>query len=131
MSNSISGEILSALSIAAFALWCADIPPFGSQEVTTYRAACYSAEGCKPAEYELQRFVYRPDISNRTVTWWSKDAGDEVFLYKDCAIRDKKNWKCQVDDNAALWKASMSDGKVNTAIEVPWYRWWSLRFERM
>lgn len=131
MQKSVSSEIIASFLIIGFLASCAGWLPAGSQEVTTYNASC---KACKPSEMNLYRWVFRADSANSTVTSWVKDGGHEIFVYRNCAIRDKENWKCEIEDAQTSWHPEMRDGSFvrspiySTDVEMPWYTWWSFHF---
>jgi hypothetical protein len=133
MSNSVSEEIVWAFFVIAFVMWCGDVAPFASQEVTTYNVDC---ESCKPVEMNLYRQVFRADVVTQTVTSWTKE-GERILIFRDCAIQDKKNWTCDTKDDDVPWRPEMRDGsfhrsaQFSSAIEVPFYKWWWLRLIKL
>lgn len=131
MSNSTFTEILGAFSVICFIAAINDWPPIANQEVTTYRVFC---EECKPQEKILFRLIYRSDAATQTVTSWSKES-DEIYIYRDCAIHDKNNWRCDTKDNGPssgprLVDGVFSENVVQTTEQIAWYKWWWLRAEQ-
>lgn len=132
MSDSVTGEILSAFSIICLIAWWNDWPPIADREVTTYHATCYSAQGCKSSDLILYRTVYRTDLQNFSVTSWGKEDGAGISVRHRCAIRDMKNWECAAESADSPWTAEgMHDGIVSDATQTSWYHWWWLRFLRI
>ncbi len=95
-----------------------------AETITTYWT--YTASG-----FPAVRETYSVDRASGTVNVLEQwvGGGHLVYMHKDCAIFDAKNWDCA---NVELWA---SDGKVKEAIlstdprarEVSWWRWWLAR----
>lgn len=111
----------SLLISAIFIAWVFDWPPVSTGEVTTYHAVCLERRDCKPKEMLAYRETYRADKPTLTVTSWQDLENTTLSLYRDCIIRDKKNWYCGAP-------IQMRDGLVQSTDEVTWYKYWWIRF---
>lgn len=128
MEKSYSGDILGAFFVIWFISWANDWPPLADYEITTYRMVCHD---CQIEGMILYREVFKADPATHTVTSWSKE-GDSIFMYRDCAIRNRKNWICEVSKTDST-EPRLIDGvfseKTASRIseQISWYRWWWLR----
>jgi hypothetical protein len=89
------------LVVVAFLIACdgdrsraIDIQP-SVVEVTLYPVLYKSGQRALP----LNRSTYRLDMEHQTAISWTPGVSDSPTRWKDCAIRDRANWRC--DDESA------------------------------
>jgi hypothetical protein len=127
VSTDSTGIFAAALAALAFFAWTADWAPLGSGAVVTYHAACADKPNCRPGEMRAYRETYRADRNTLTVTSWADGDSRTLSLYRSCIVRDKKNWVCNAGGLDLRYPA-MTDGELQVADEIPWYRYWWIRF---
>jgi hypothetical protein len=127
VSTDSTGTFAAALATLAFVAWTADWAPFGWGEVVTYHAACVDRPNCRLGEMRVYRETYRADRNTLTVTSWGDGDSRTLSLYRSCIVRDKKNWVCNAESLDLRYPA-MTDGELQAADEIAWYRYWWIRF---
>lgn len=93
-----------------FMAWIADVPPIASGEVSVRTVECLKNTSFSIDDYVLYSDTFRAEKSNNSVTYWHDDDLPDSRL--NCAIRDKKNWRCEDG-------FSMVDGAFSAASWTP------------
>ena len=122
------------------AVWlCTESVPFRS-EVTVYSGWCSEARQnskCKAKEEAANPTTYKAIVDQQTVVYWIGDG--EPSKMTPCAVRDAKNWSCQVGSGSNWFpdaKTAMVDGALIKSggggfdglfYQVPKWRWWWLK----
>ena len=126
--------------VFCIAVWLfTDSAPFRS-EVTVYFGSCTEARQnskCKAKEEAANPATYKAIVDQQTVVYWIGDG--EPSRMTPCAVRDAKNWSCQIGNGNGLFpdaKTAMVDGAlIKTGrgdldeffYQVPKWRWWWLK----
>jgi hypothetical protein len=106
-----------------FMAWCADVQPVASGEISIYTVECAQHTSCKLDEYLVSSSTFRADKYTNTVTYWH--GGNLPETYRNCAVRDKKNWQCA--DGASMLDGSFSPFGWETRTEGVWtIRFWAI-----
>ena len=130
------GSVVALILLVALALWLFDLNPFSS-EITVYSVYCGKDTGDQSACIELLPITYEASSDRQEVTYWA-DTGTPATL-TDCAVRDRRNWKCWYKDRVG--QLSMADSEFREEVlkaipgkdtfdsvrYVPKWKWWAVK----
>ena len=112
------------------------VEPALSGEAVAYRAFCPSVrvnDKCPKGEEWSNREWFKPNPEMQYVVYWYDGSG--VNKYSNCAVRDRRNWSCQLGKgvDGSYLQNSMSDGIYHDEYtDSPFYNvsaseWWTLK----
>lgn len=131
---------LSLTSICAIVWLCSDQIPLGD-EIIQYTISCDGWRQKKECKGEIRaepRETYKASVEQQTVLYWSED-DPVVKRYPRCAVRDSRNWSCEVvadgspPNETSEFKHVMINGSSAYLTpfvtepnfqNVPKWRWW-------
>ena len=128
--------VIAFIAFVVVGLWLfSEELPF-QNEITVYQMFC-TGEGrkdgkCKSKEETANPITYRAFVDQQTVIYWFEHSAPTRM--RNCAVRDAKNWSCQLDDR---WQTEykMIDGALGKTSDNPIqpifyqaskWRWWSV-----
>ncbi len=111
----IKTKILFALVIASISA-CSD----KSEEITSYPMLCEKklvVGECEANAIPLNRETFKVYASSQQVVSWVPGIRETPIRLEKCAVRDSRNWKCQLPGNEG--EVGFTDGEYNEKLSRP------------
>ena len=105
---------------------------YWANEVTVYKLSHYTDKSSHPKTETLNPITFKINSEKQLVIWWID--GYAPSSYKECVVRDYKNWQCTEQFWALTHEYKMIDGKYSDNLGsgdtevVPKWKWWVTKF---
>jgi hypothetical protein len=113
MDRLISCAMIAAILLGLAQSTAMSIP--AENEVTVYMLSCEGeqvGETCQGSERTDTPFTYKVLVDRQSVWYWPMDDLSRSSRFSMCAVRDSKNWLCQMESGEASQSIfEMTSGK--------------------
>jgi hypothetical protein len=129
-------SIIFIVAIPSIGLWAfSDSLPF-QDEISSYIAFCPDGRKdgkCKSEEQAFDKITHKAIAESQVVIYWRD--GSLTRRYADCAVRNSKNWTCNVEgrsDPTLMMEGAYQDEFLLASdrfYQVSKWHWWWLKID--